>query len=402
MRRLALDFLRLAPVLALMGLAACDEDPVGPDREELPELSCAGGIAVVADGEEIPVAPNGFAAVGNRIVSVATCEPFRFVGVSRPSFSFTPDGNRLGVDTTAAADFARIRGWGANTVRIELAQYFWLPSSRFYDPRYAERVDRAVRLAREAGLYVILALQTSDRGDPNYPGDPYSTNMHQPMPDVNHSVPFWRDLAARYKDDGGVLYELYSEPYPLGGAQGFSDWNMWLNGGLHRADEVYDELRAPFQAVGMQRLYEVVRETGAHNLVILGGTSWGYFLDGVPTHRVKGYNIAYATHPWDFPPDKQPATFEKDWAFLARTDPVMITEFGNYDCTEGYARAVLDAADEHELSWIAWAWTAPRPGESQSQAGRGDPICEFPMLLTDWSGTPSRIGQIIKSRLASY
>lgn len=390
----------LAPALLALALAACD-DPVAPDRVPV-EVSCDGAGSVTVDGEVVPVAPGGFATAGNRIVHAESCEPFRFVGVSRPSFSFTPDGSRLGVDTAAAADFARIREWGANTVRIELAQYFWVPSSRFHEPRYAARVDRAVRLARDAGLYVILALQTSDRGDPNYPGDPYSTNMHQPMPDENHSVPFWRDIATRYRDDGGVLFELYSEPYPIGGTQGFSNWDMWLNGGLHPADEVYDELRAPFQAVGMQRLYEVVRETGADNLVILGGTSWGYYLNGLPEHRVEGYNIAYATHPWDFPPEKQPETFHQDWAFLAATEPVMITEFGNYDCSERYVREVLDAADRYELSWISWAWTAPSPGESRSQAGRGDPICEFPMLLTDWSGTPSRIGQLIKNRLASY
>ncbi len=323
------------------------------------------------------------------------------MGVSRPTFSFTPDGNRLGNDTAAAADFARVRSWNANTVRIELAQYFWVKTSRFYDPGYAQRVDRAVALARAAGLHVILALQHSDRGDPNYPGDVWSSNMHQPMPDVNHSVPFWREIAERYRGDGGILFELYSEPYPLGGKNGFSNWDLWLNGGPAPADNTYKDLRAPFQAAGMQQLHDVVRSAGAHNLVLISGTAWGYSLDGVPQHRVKGYNIAYTTHPWDWS-SKQPATWDQDWAFLAATDPVMITEFGGYDCTTGYVTSVLDKADQLGLSWVAWAWEAPSPGGSQRQEGRDDSICNFPRLITDWAGTPSRTGQVVKDRLAKY
>jgi hypothetical protein len=389
------------PGLALAlaaSLAACaDDNPMGG-----PDVQCDPGGTVKVDGQDVPVAPNGFFTAGNKIYSLADCSPFRFVGVARPALSYSSSGDRLGIDSAAAADFARIRGWRANTVRIELAQFFWLPQSRYYDAGYQARVDRVVKQARQAGLYVILALNASDRGDPAYPGDVFRTNTHQPMPDVNHSIPFWRQVAERYKNDGGVLYELYGEPYPIGGAQefGFSNWDMWLNGGLAPADQTY-EPRAAFQAVGMQRLYDEVRGTGAKNLVLLGGTSWGYFLDGVPDHRVKGFNLVYVAHPWDWP-GKQPETWEEDWAFLAKTDPVMISEFGNYDCSPRYLNAALDKADELNLSWIAWAWTAPAPGESTAQDSKRDPICAFPMLITDWAGTPSRIGQQVKDRLARY
>jgi hypothetical protein len=309
------------------------------------------------------------------------------------------------VDTAAAADFSRIRSWKANTVRIELAQYYLVNKSRFYDPTYAERVDRVVKQARAAGLQVIIALQHSDRGDPNYANfSPTSqTNMHQPMADRAHSIPFWQELAARYKGDGGIIYELYSEPFPIGGPGGFSNWELWQNGGTHPADNVY-EPRAAFQAVGMQELYDVVRATGAHNLVIVNGTQWGYNLEQIPARRVKGYNIAYGTHPWGDPEQttRQPSTWEKEWMFLAATDPVMVTEFGEFEtCRVEYARAVLDQADRLGISWIAWAWQAPGAADSKEQV-RGAPICEFPMLLSDWGGTPTRLGQVVKDRLASY
>lgn len=369
-----------------------------PSGVSLDDVKCSGNSVTVGD-QTIATAPDGYAVVGNQIVSVATCKPFRFVGVSRPALSFSSDGGRMGIDTMAANDFAQIRAWKANTVRIELAQYYWVSTSRHYDPGYAARVDRVVRQARAAGLKVILVLQASDRGDPNLP---IENNMHQPMADVNHSIPFWRDVAARYKDDGGILFELYSEPFPIGGAGGFSNWDLWLNGGLHPADDVYGR-RAPFQAAGMQQLYDVVRSTGANNLVIASGTQWGYFLNGVQSHRIKGYNIAYAAHPWEDSPDsRQPSTWDKDWAFLAKTDPVMLTEFGDYDCTDRYVKAVLDKADKLGLSWTAWMWVAPGASESRSQESDKDPICNRSLLILDWSGTPSKPGKIIKDRLASY
>jgi hypothetical protein len=394
--RAASRLARASLVLSL-GLAACTDDSKGGPTGSV-TLSCANG-AVEANGKTIPVAPNGFAAVGNKIISVASCQPARFVGVSRPALSFSADGGRMGVDTSMMSDFARMREWRANTVRIELAQYYWTPTSIHHDPGYAARVDRAVKGARASGLYVILVLQASDRGDPNHPLD---NEMHQPMADVNHSIPFWKDVAARYKGDGGVLFELYSEPFPIGGTGGFSNWEMWLNGGLHPSDAVYGR-RPAFQAAGMQQLYDAVRSTGANNMVIAGGTQWAYFLDGVKDHRIKGYNIAYATHPWEFSSDtRQPATWDKDWASLAATDPVMITEFGDYDCTTPYVKAVLDKADQLGLSWTAWMWVAPSATESKRQDGRDDPICNRSLLIMDWSGTPTKPGQIIKDRLASY
>ncbi|HEX8430577.1 MAG TPA: cellulase family glycosylhydrolase [Longimicrobium sp.] len=391
--------LSMAALAGMLALAACDvtDDPLLPD-----DIACdAAANTVSFGGRTIVTAPNGYAAVGNQIVDVASCQPFRFVGVARPALSFSADGGRLGVDTAAAADFARIRAWNANTVRIELAQYYWVRTARSFDPGYQARVDRVVKQARAAGLKVIIALQASDRGDPN---SPIYNNMHQPMADVNHSVPFWRDVAGRYKDDGGILFELYSEPYPINpGGTGFSNWDLWLNGGLAESDFTYDERRPAFQAAGMQQLYETVRATGANNMVIVSGTQWGYNLREVPNYRVKGYNIAYSTHPWDSDGGRQPDVWERDWAFLAKTDPVMITEFGDYDCTDTYVKAVLDKADELKISWIAWAWIAPGSGQAAAgQEGPGSPICDLSLLIEDWSGTPTRTGALVKSRLGSY
>lgn len=383
---------RAVPAVVALLLAAC-ADAVAPVAGD---IQCSAD-AVVAEGRRISVAPNGYATVGNQIIQVESCEPHRFVGISRPPLAYAASDARMKGETMAA-DFAGIRSWKANTVRIEISQNFWVPTARWYDPAYPGRVDQAVKAARAAGLDVILALQTSDRGDPAYPGNIFTSNPQQQMPDANHTVPFWKDVATRYKDDGRIIFELFSEPYME--PHGYSDWDLWLNGGTVAAGKIYGENRRAFQAVGMKRLYDVVRGTGANNLVILSGTHWGYFLDGVPKHRVNGHNIAYSTHLWDWS-DKQPATWDKDWAFLAQTDPVMITEFGNYDCTTGYVQKVLDKADQLNLSWVVWAWAVTDPGDTPAQPGT-DPTCKSTSLLQDWSGTPTWVGRAVKDRLASY
>jgi hypothetical protein len=135
---------------------------------------------------------------------------------------------------------------------------------------------------------------------------------------------------------------------------------------------------------GMQELYNTVRSSGATNLVVIGGLNWAYDLSGVPTHRVVGNNIVYNTHPYNYP-GKQPNDWDSGFGFLAQTDPVIATEFGNYDCTKDYYQSFVNYAHLHRLSWSAWAWF---PGG-----------CGFPALVSDWNGTPNASGLAVKDAL---
>lgn len=378
----------LASVSVVSGACGDDTWPVAPN---LAALACTTD-AVTLEGENTPVAPGGFAVVGNTIIDSRTCKPHRLVGLSLAYLAYEKSHQRAVLDEAVAHDIRLMKSWNANVVRVPLNQSFWLPASRHYSPDYPEMVDRVVKRAREAGMSVILDLHVTDRGDPNYEFN--KTNPHQQHADVNHSIPFWREVAAKYKDDGGIIFELYNEAYDI-------SWDVWLNGGKIPAGRTYGEHRKEFQAAGYQQLYDTVRGTGAKNLVIVAGTHWGYYLNRVRNYRVTGYNIAYAAHPWDYS-DKQPKTWDKDWGSLAKTDPVIISEFGGYKCQSDYVKKVLDYADKRQMSWMAWAWQAPGPGESTSQARAEDPICKFPMLITDWNGNPSEIGKTIRDRLLSY
>lgn len=317
------------------------------------------GGATTSGGGGPRVAPDGYYVQGDTIFH-ASGAPHIFRGISRPSLEWNPAGQYL-----SQADFERIASWKANVVRLPLNQDFWLAGAALHDPGYEAAVDQAVRWARAAGLDVILDLHWSDRGD-------LSTRspQQQRMADGN-SIVFWREVATKYKGDGRVIFELYNEPHDV-------SWDVWLSGGPSGDG---------FQAAGMQQLYDAVRGVGAENLVIAGGLDYGYDLTGVPAHRIRGYNIAYATHPYDLP-GKQPADWPARWSFLASSDPVIVTEFGSFDCSTAYTQAVVDYAESIGASWIGWAWWPQG--------------CSFPSLIVDWSGTASAPGQVVKDALGSH
>jgi hypothetical protein len=313
-----------------------------------------------------PVAPSGYYVNGNTVCT-ADGRAHRFHGVDRPSLEWSSIGENLSIN-----DFQRMASWNANVVRIALNQDFWIAESPLFDPSYAGLVDTAVAWAETEGMDVILDLHWSDAGVLGSCVSTLTTNCQQQMPDVN-SIAFWSQVATRYKDDGRVMFELYNEPHGV-------LWSVWRSGGV---------VSDGFQAVGMQQLYDTVRATGAQNLVIIGGVNWAYDLSGVAANRIDGYNIAYATHPYNTP-DRQASTWDKAWGFLTETDPVIVTEFGDVNpvCATDYTAALIQYADAHATGWTAWGWY---PGG-----------CTFPALIDNWSVTPSASGEIVKTALLGY
>lgn len=295
---------------------------------------------------------------GNQILD-ANGKAVLLRGVCRPSFEWNPLG-----ESSSLADYQLMASWGANVVRLSTNQDFWLAGASTHSANYPATIDQQVAWIKQAGMYVIIDLHWSDTGNLGLAG------AQQLMADSN-SVTFWSQVAARYKNDPSVLFELYNEPHDVA-------WSVWLNGGSSGS----------FTVAGMQQLYNAVRATGANNVVVIGGLNWAFDLSGVSAgYAVTGTNIAYATHPYDYD-GKQVADWDTAFGNLAAKHPVIMTEFGQYCASDSYVADLLAYATSKGIHWTAWAWYVSG--------------CEFPSIISDWKGTPtSLVGVLVKNALSS-
>src|SRR5690606_35892894 len=166
-----------------------------------------------------------------------------------------------------------------------------------------------------------------------------------------------------------------------------------------KADEPLPENDASlvaFESVGMQKLIDVIRETGAKNIVIVGGLDWGYDLSGIEKGFAlddKGGNgIVYSTHvyPW-----------KRDWEgkFLMLVDkyPLFIGETGaqvdrmpfippeRHEDPYTWAPDMLGLIQKHKIHWTGWSFH-PRAA---------------PTVIADWDYTPTPYwGAFVKKALA--
>jgi hypothetical protein len=367
----------LLVALALAGsIAACSETPATPGSGSGGAPAGSGGATgtggaptcthpEVVNGHQ--VAPCGYYVEGNQIYKYDG-QVHMFRGLARPSMEWVAAGEMVG-----DADFDRMASWRPNVIRFSLNQDFYLPGAARSSASYPQLIAQWVRKVKERGMDVILDLHWTDRGNlaitqaqQDNNGNPLALMK---MADQN-SITFWTMVANQFKGDGRVIFELFNEPHDI-------SWSVWRNGGTVDG----------WQAAGMQQLYEAVRSTGAHNLVLIGGLDYAFDLSGVGANRITGYNIAYVSHPYGHFNNKQVGNFDAAFGTLSQSDPIILTEFGNNNCNAQYYTDVISYAAPRRIGWTAWAWYPQG--------------CTFPSLINDWNGTPSTTGQVIRNALMS-
>jgi hypothetical protein len=277
----------------------------------------------------------------------------------------------------AESEIDQAKAWGANTVRVSLGEQYWLPSSCSYSAGYAPALDQVVHWITSLGMVALLDLHFNTIL-PCTPGAP------QMMADYPGSVDFWSSVASRYAADPLVAFDLYNEPHDI------SD-EVWRDGGMVMSGPV------PFQAAGMQQMYDAVRGTGAQNLVVVSGNTWG---NDLPADRLSGAGIVYGVHIYTCqqgpPPDcatpdpDDPSPILGSWVAPSAAVPVMVSEFGWPSQDDGtFVANVIAFASGHGWSWNAFAF---------------DSIAPFGLLADEPTGgpdEPSASGMPVLAALAS-
>ena len=245
------------------------------------------------------------------------------------------------------SELAVAQSWGANFVRLPLAENYLVPGDCSYDSSYLGKVDAMVNAATSNGLFIMLDLHTNALTRCAAP-------TQQDMPDAKATT-VWNALATRYKTNPLVGFDLYNEPHDVSDA-------VWHSGGTVTSSGV------TYQAVGMQKLYNTVRATGAANLVFASGSNWATaFPATAPLTGTR--NLVYAAHAYTCPaglpsggascsagPDGtiyDPSGLLSHFATIGQTMPVMVTEFGFPDKNDGrYITNVQNYAASH--GWVGW------------------------------------------------
>jgi hypothetical protein len=222
-------------------------------------------------------------------------------GVNVPSMEWSAKGENVLRSVKVA-----LEDWKANCIRLPVNDNFWFgrgraPQTSNDQEAYRQLVDQAVKMAAGQGAYVVLDLHL----------------YHAPE---QNAADFWKDAAARYKNNPAVLFDIFNEPTGIG-------WDVWKNGGAVQTKQKGGLPPIVTQSVGMQGLVDAVRSTGAHNIIIAGGVGNAYDLQGIlqgfALDDKTGNGIMYAVHFYNWHKN-----WEKHFLGLVGKYPLFVGETG--------------------------------------------------------------------------
>ena len=310
---------------------------------------------------------------GNRLVNAAGQEVW-LQGLAIPSMEWQARGDHVKESFEAA-----VSDWNVNVIRLPLYSGFWFgrgkegkDTHKDGGEGYRAQVDALVDFANARGVYVVL-------------------DLHEYRAAQQHHAEFWRDAAKRYANRPGVLFDILNEPYNI-------SWREWRDGGELKdggglaAVETLDGsgLR---NSIGMQKLVDELRATGAKNVIIAGGLDWSYdctgILNGFALKDPSGNGIAYSVHvyPWK-------TGWQKNFLDCAEKYPLFLGEVGCMEKKMDFERTLRDpyiwapemlaCIQKHRLNWTAWSF---------------HPQAE-PCVIVDWDYTPTTCwGSFVRAAL---
>ena len=289
------------------------------------------------------------ARAGNKIFAADSGAPMRLRGVNRSGleYSFRNAGCCLASAGVSEAELDAIAGWGANIIRLPFNQAWVLGSADLQPQAYLEVLDEVIRMAAERGMYTLLDLQWLEAATPRGTLKDGRPNFVPALPDAG-SVQAWRILAARYRHEPAVLFDIFNEPHdPL-----LDDPTRWQIPDQDRGLRPLRKRRvgAPEWHPWARELIRAIRSEHQAALVFVSGLDWGYDLESFPLNIE---NVVYSTHVY---PSKK-KSWEKAFGKLSWTHPVFVAEWGGTDEDLAWGEKLVKYLNELEIGWTAWSWS---------------------------------------------
>jgi hypothetical protein len=342
-------------------------------------LPISGASSPPAANAQGAAAVSGLHVVGNQLLSGAG-QPVRLRGVNRAGTEYACiQGWGIFDGPADAVSIQATIAWHTNAVRIPLNEDCWLAingaAPAYSGAAYQAAIASYVAALNNAGLVAILDLHWTA------PGTEPATAQH-PMPDRDHSVTFWSQVANAYKTNSAVIFELFNEPYPDNNQNTTAGWQCWRDGGTCPG--------VGYQAAGMQELVTAVWHTGAPNVILLGGLEYSNALSQWLTYKPTDPtgNLGAAWHVYNFNLCNQAACYDTTTGPVALQVPLVATEIGEDDGGPAFIDPLMSWLDARGQSYLAWTWDTWG--------------CGGPVLISNYNGTPCQtFGQGYKDHLAA-
>jgi endoglucanase len=348
--------LTAAAVLALGALAGCGGDP--NQNSTLAAMPDGGLYPTPTPVPPAATYPTGLHAVGNQILD-GNGQTIVLHGANR-------SGTEYKCIQTATAIFdgpfdeasvAAIASWKLNAVRVPLNESCWLGTggvaAATSGTAYASAILAYVALLHKYGLVPILDLHWVAPG--NMPA-----TREQPMPDADNAPAFWTGVASTFKNDTGVVFEPYNEPYPDSNHDSDAGWACWRDGCTLNLSVATGATPTTYVAAGMQALVTAIRDTGATNLILLGGLEYSnalsQWLAYEPTDTAN--NLGAAWHIYSNNACMSETCYGMAPATVAAAVPLVATEIGESDCQGTFITPLMQWLDGHSSGYLAWSWNA--------------------------------------------
>ncbi len=293
--------------------------PLAPDPRILPDT-----VAF----EDTPVGRNGRLRVEGTQMVNERGEPIQLRGIS----SMWLNWENTGYATNYTALQWMRDNWGVTVIRAamgvstserEPASGGYLTSPTAIEAKVEQIVDNATQL----GVYVII-----------------DWHDHFAQDNVEESKDFFRRMAAQYKDNPGVIYEIFNEPMP-GVFGGDGERFGWADDFKPYHEAVIPEIRAE-DPLG---------------IIVLGTPFWSQNVDEAAADPVAGDNLMYTVHFYSCTHDQ----WLRDKAQVAIDAglAIFVTEWGATDADGGVDDDTVcdeeadrwhDFMDANGISWAAW------------------------------------------------
>jgi hypothetical protein len=333
-------------------------------------------------------APSGLHVAGNQLLDGAN-RPIVLRGVNRSGTEYACiQGWGFFDGPSDLASVQVIASWGANAVRIPLNEGCWLNINgappAYSGAAYHNAIASYVATVQAAGLVPILELHWSGAGTTT------ATGM-QPMLNRDHSVAFWQQVAAAYRSNTGVVFDLHNEPYPDGNRDTAAAWDCWKNGTTTSNASACPGSGLSYQAAGMQELVNAVRATGATNPIMLGGVQYSNALSRWLSYKPQDPtgNLVAAWHVYNFNICNSTACYDATAAPVAAQAPLVAGEIGQNDCGSAMLTTLMSWLDARGAGYLAWTWNT------------WGTACANLSLIVNFAGTPTSYGQVYRDHLRS-